>query len=376
VGVVRLMGWRLVGVLGGPVRPETRTTAVRFGMARWRRSKEGEMPRRRHTTNRIPGARIAGASVMTAALVWVAAIASAMQLSPWGQAVRADSVPGTSTELNTPHLEGCPYQSPDGLSLFIASNRPGGLGGLDIWVAHRSGPDAPWGAPENLGAPVNSEADDFCPTPVRGKGLYFVSARPGGCGGPDIYFVRRNPAHGWEEPQNLGCHVNSPAGEASPSFFDADGETALYFSSNRPGGFAPDGPGPADSDIYMAPMLGDGTFGPAVLAPGLNTAAEDARPMVRKDGLEIVFDSTRPGTLGGPDIYAATRSSVGTPWSTPVNLGPTINTAAAETRASLSWDGLTLFFGSNRSSSTLGPDGVTFSSDIYVATRQRTTGKG
>ena len=232
------------------------------------------------------------------------------------------------------------------------------------------------GTPKNLGAPVNSEFDDFCPTPVRGKGLFFVSARPGGCGGADIYFTRRNPRHGWKQPRNMGCHVNSPAGEASPSFFEADGETALYFSSNRPGGFTADGEGPPDSDIYMAPMLPDGTFGPAVLAPGLNSSADDARPMVRKDGLEVVFDSTRPGTLGGPDIYASTRSTAGIVWSTPQNLGPAINTAAAETRASLSWYGRVLYFGSNRPTSTLGPDGVTFSSDVYVATRTKVTGKG
>ena len=57
----------------------------------------------------------------------------------------------------------------------------------------------------NLGEPVNSAADDFCPTPVRGDGLYFVSreALPGSCGMADIYFTRRNPVHGWSEPVNL-----------------------------------------------------------------------------------------------------------------------------------------------------------------------------
>jgi hypothetical protein len=52
----------------------------------------------------------------------------------------------------------------------------------------------------------------------------------------------------------------------------------------------------------------------------LNSAAADLRPNVRKDGLEIVFDSNRPGTLGGFDIYSATRESVDDPWSAPVNL--------------------------------------------------------
>ena len=53
---------------------------------------------------------------------------------------------------------------------------------IDIWVAHRSSTDEGFGAPVNLGAPINSGANDFCPTPVRGKGLFFVSTRAGGCG--------------------------------------------------------------------------------------------------------------------------------------------------------------------------------------------------
>jgi Tol biopolymer transport system component len=84
----------------------------------------------------------------------------------------------------------------------------------------------------------------------------------------------------------------------------------------------------------------------------------------------MVFDSTRPGTLGGPDIYTTTRSSVYRSWSEPVNLGPTINTASSETRASLSWDGRTLVFGSNRPGGELAPDGVTVSNDIYITTRK------
>jgi Tol biopolymer transport system component len=93
----------------------------------------------------------------------------------------------------------------------------------------------------------------------------------------------------------------------------------------------------------------------------LNTSANEFRPNVRKDGREIVFDSDRSGGLGATDIYAATRSSVDEPWSTPVNLGGAINSDAAESRASLSWDGQTLLFGSTRAGEG--------SSDIYFSTR-------
>jgi hypothetical protein len=235
-------------------------------------------------------------------------LVSAKHFGAWGAPVNAELIPGTSSELDTLFNDGCPIQSPDGLILFIASNRPGGLGGQDIWVAHRASKDDPWGAPENLGAPVKSEADDFCPTPVRGHGLFFVSARARGCGGADIYFTRLK--HGeWREPRNLGCDINSSAGEASPSYFEDDNgnrNAFLYFSSNRSGGFEP---GDVDSDIYFSL-----NFGPAQLAPVLNTASDDSRPNVRKDGREIVFDSTRPGTLGGTDIWTAKRESISDDW--------------------------------------------------------------
>src|SRR6266511_3103663 len=254
-------------------------------------------------------AAAAGAAVL---FVSLAAVASAKQFTPWGTPVNAEAVPGTSQDLNTQFNDGCPIQSPDGLSLYIASNRPGGLGGQDIWVAHRESKDAPWGAPENVGAPVNSDANDFCPTPLRGKRLLFVSERggPGSCGGADIYITRLHPVQGWDDPQNLGCQVNGAAGEAGPSLFKTKAGVQLYFPSTRT----------VDSNIYASTRLADGSFGPATPVAGLNTANDDFRPNVRKDGLEVVFDSNRSGTLGGQDIWSSTRDSVEDRKSTPIDL--------------------------------------------------------
>jgi WD40 repeat protein len=98
-----------------------------------------------------------------------------------------------------------------------------------------------------------------------------------------------------------------------------------------------------------------------------NTAFNDVRPYVRKDGLEIVFDSNRPGGFGGLDILTASRETTADDWSMPTNLGPMINSAATDARATLSRDGLTLFFGSGRA----GGDGQ---SDIYMTTREKLKG--
>jgi len=300
------------------------------------------------------------AAAISALLTLVAQPVVAKSFGEWSPAQSLESLPGSSSQVNTEFLDGCPIQSPDGLSLYMATTRPGGLGGIDIWVANRSATGEGFGTPVNLGAPVNSAADDFCPTPVRGKGLFFVSRRAGGCApnSADMYFARLNPTHGWTTPAHLGCTVNSTGDEFSPSYVEENGVGVLYFSSNRSG----------NHDIYRSTQRPDGAFGPPDPVAELNSAANEFRPNVRKDGREIVFDSDLPGGLGATDIYAAARSSVDEPWSTPVNLGPAINSPAGESRASLSWDGTTLLFGSTH------PDGEG-SSDIYFSTRDELTGQ-
>jgi WD40-like Beta Propeller Repeat len=299
-------------------------------------------------------------------LTAVTAVAQAANYSPWSSAQKIDEIGGNNSELNTPFQDGCPIQSPDGLRLYIATTRPRFAGDtrtdLDIWVAKRASVGSPWGAPVNLGEPVNSTADDFCPTPVRGKGLYFVSRKTtaASCGLGDIYFTRRNSAGEWRQPRHLACAPagpNSALDEQGPSYVEAGG-SFLYFS--RSSAIVP-------GDVYVSEKRLDGSFGPATAVAELNDAsANDIQPNVRKDGLEVVFSSNRSGTLGGQDIWAATRASAGDAWSAPVNLGSGVNTAAGETRPSLSWDALTLLFGR-----APGPEG---SGDVYVSTRTHLAG--
>jgi hypothetical protein len=312
-------------------------------------------------------------AVAIAAVAPLAAWAASTDYSAWSPAVRVESLPGTDPSFNGPALDGCPFVSRDGKTFYMASTRPGGLGGIDIWVSTRASVDDPWGAPVNVGQPVNSSANDFCPTAARdGHLFYFVSNRAGGCGGADIYVTRLRDATGFDPVENLGCTVNSGADEASPFPLPEQGTgPVLYFSSTRPGGFAADPVGTpvGDSDLYVSESHG-GVFGAAELVPEANSAAEDGQPNVRRDGLELFFFSTRPGTLGMADIYSASRESTSVPWSLPVNLGPNVNSATgAETRPSLSWDGTTLYFGSTRP----GGEGM---ADHYVTTREILSGQG
>jgi hypothetical protein len=294
-------------------------------------------------------------------VAFAATASAAPGFSDWSTAQKIDEISGNSSELNTTSLDGCPILSPDGRSVFMASNRPGGHGGLDIWVARRESTDEPFGAPENLPAPVNSAADDFCPTPLRGGRLFFVSRRTtdASCGMGDIYVTRLNPAQGWRDPRHLACAPdgpNSSLDEQGPSVVEiGDGLVQLYFS--RSSAIVP-------GDLYVSANAGGEGFGAAEAVTELNSVGNDIQPNVRKDGREVVFSSNHgyAGAQGGQDLYVATRESVDDPWSAPANLGSAVNTAAAETRPSLSWDARTLLFGR-----APGPEGM---ADIYLSTRE------
>jgi hypothetical protein len=292
-----------------------------------------------------------GAGLLVAsALIALPAVAVARQEGAWGVAV-------LEVGINSPQADGCPIETPNGLNLYIASTRPGAVGGEgdpnDIWRFHRTSIDAPWGPAEHLPAPVNSAAADFCPTPLPGKRLYFVSARGGYCGAGDIFRTRQNPATGWEVPENLGCQAsgagpNFPGGEFSPSVVETAQGTVLFFSS-------PGNDGGTDQDIYMSTMRADGTFAPGTKVGELSTGANDQMPNVSRDGLEIVFASDVGNAPNAFDIWTATRDSTSDAWSAPTKLDGNVNTAAAETRPSLSGDGRRLHFGR--------------SGDIWVSTR-------
>lgn len=275
------------------------------------------------------------------------AAAMAQEFGQW-------SAPEPVEAVNTPTFgEGCPIQSPDGKYLYYASNNSAGHGGLDIWRAPRV--PGGWGTPENLGAPVNTAADEFCPDPARGNRLFFV--RRLSATNTDIYLTK-GEANGWTPPRRLPTGdnaINSPAEEWSPSYFEAKGHEYLYFSSTRNATGTP----PTQDIFYSV------DFGPAQLVGGgVNSSASDARPNVRLDGLEMVWDSTRTGSQM-TDIWTASRSSVDAEWGDAEQLPIGINSAAGESRATLSRDGRTLLFGSTRRGT----------SDIFTATRPKLGGR-
>ena len=280
--------------------------------------------------------------------------AGADHFSNWSASVNLGPVVNSAFTDFTPEL------SPEGLSLYFSSNRPGGFGATDLYVSRRSGPDQPWGPPVNLGAVINTSGREAAPHISRdGHRLYFGSGRPGASGTTDIWVSWRsdpNDDFAWEAPVNLGPQVNSPGFEGGVTLRLPE----LYVASDRadPG---PDHP----LHIYLSVIGPDGAFGPAVLVPELSSEGNDLRPTIRFDGRALFLSSNRAGSAGGSqDIWVSTRRAFGAPWTTPINLGAPVNTEFNEVQPSLSADGRILLFASDRPG---GSGGV----DLYMATRAR-----
>lgn len=299
---------------------------------------------------------------LLALVIAPAPLVQAQKYSDWSTPVNLGAA------INSAFSDQGPAISKDGLSLYITSNRPGGLGGFDMYVSQRASVDDPWGPAVNLGPALNTDFDEGNPAFSRdGHSLFFQSKRPGGLGGIDLWVSRRTHSHddfNWEPPVNLGAGVNSIADDNGPSYFENDdGDTPqLYFGSARSGGLG-------GADLYVSEQLADGSFGPATLVVELSTTANENRPAIGKNGLEIFFQSNRSGSIGlNGDLWAATRESTLATWSTPVNLDSPINTASQEQNAYPSADGMTLFFSSDRSG---GLGGL----DLYVSTRTKLRGQ-
>jgi hypothetical protein len=267
----------------------------------------------------------------------------------------ADQTFGPPTNLgpstNSSANDGSPSISADGCALYFHSLRPDGIGRIDLWVTTRMSKCHQFGAPANLGPAINSPAIDQGPAiSVDGLTLFFSSNRPGGHGGADLWeATRASMQEPFGTPKNLGPSVNSAYHELGPAI-TADGKT-LFFSSNRPGGTG-------RRDLWVSTRTSTSEpFGPATnLGPPVNSPSSENRPSVTADGLKLVFSSDQPGGLGGQDLWIARRTSASQPFGTPVNLGSPLNSSHYDGMPGISPDGLTLFFGSDRTEGSGGID--------------------
>jgi hypothetical protein len=147
------------------------------------------------------------------------------------------------------------------------------------------------------------------------------------------------------KPQNLGTLVNTQFDDGTPGI-SADG-LEMYFNSTRPGGL-----GQEDLWVRTRETVAD-PWGPHLNLTTVNSPYREVYPSVSPDGLTLYFSDyfygpDRPGGQGGHDLWMSTRASRSDTWTTPVNMGAPPNSSGNEVSPTVSEDGLTLIFASSR----------------------------
>jgi len=196
----------------------------------------------------------------------------------------------------------------------------------DFFVSQRS-EDGIWQKREPLKGNINTEMNEGAQTlSADGNMMFFTGCgRPDSRGSCDIYFSYKTP-NGWSEPKNIGPPVNTPYWESQPCFA-ADGQTLLFVSS-RPGGIG-------GKDIWQATIQGFNSEGTPIfgdlknLGKNINTEKEENSPFLHHDGKTLYFSSDGWQGMGEQDIFISRKDENGE-WSEPVNLGHPINTPGDE----------------------------------------------
>jgi hypothetical protein len=233
--------------------------------------------------------------------IWVVMRSSVSE--PWGPAVNL------GMPVNSPAAEGFPRISMDGLTLHFSDDywspfRPGGLGKADMWMATRASQNDPWNTPVNMGPVLNSDHGDVAPfISPDGLTLFFGSLRPGGFGisevTGDLYMSTRPSIEAiWGSPVNLGPTINTSFHDSEPHLLP-DG-LVLLFMSDRPDGFG-------SYDLWMTTRADrDAAWRPPVnLGAFINTSSGEGSPALSADLKTLYFASNRYGGLGDWDIYEA-----------------------------------------------------------------------
>jgi outer membrane protein OmpA-like peptidoglycan-associated protein/tetratricopeptide (TPR) repeat protein len=198
-------------------------------------------------------------------------------------------------QINTPQNEGGQQISQDGKWLVYAGcNFTDSYGGCDIYISYLSG--GSWGLRENIGNAINSEFWESTPCFSPDKNdIYFSSNRPGGLGGSDIYVSHRMANGKWSKAENLGPTINT-AGDESFPFMHADNET-LYFTSNGLDGYG-------GTDIFLTKKSLSGFSKPMNIGYPINTINNEGSMVVTSDGKKAFYASDRSDSKGGLDIYS------------------------------------------------------------------------
>ncbi len=200
-----------------------------------------------------------------------------------------------SDSLNITDKKGAPSLSSDLQTLYFSAEYPGaGFGRYDIYSVTKT--VTGWASPINLGPNINTDWWESAPSiSPDGSSLYFCSNKPGGYGGIDLYVAYKNKKGGWGRAINLGPNINTAGDEQTP-FIHAD-NNSLYFASNG-------WPGYGGSDLFVAHKKLDGSWSkPINLGAPINTNDNEVSVAISSNGIDGYIASDRPDSRGNLDIY-------------------------------------------------------------------------
>ncbi|MCC6514861.1 MAG: OmpA family protein [Chitinophagales bacterium] len=236
--------------------------------------------------------------------------------------------------INTARLEYFPYLTPD--SKILAFTR---LDGREENLYMSAKIDSAFSPAISFGDIINTEENEGAETMNADGSLLFFTAcnRPTGYGSCDIYFSQKL-IKAWTPPNGIGKPINTSAWEAQPSF--SSDSKALYFSSNRAGGFG-------GKDIWVSYLDDNMKWSePVNLGPNINTKNDDQCPFIHADNQTLYFTSNGWPGMGNGDIFVSRKTD--TSWTEAVNIGFPINTENDDNGLTVSYDGKTAFLSSSR----------------------------
>jgi hypothetical protein len=222
----------------------------------------------------------------------------------------------------------------DYLEIYFVSDRPGGYGGRDIWRATRLDAASPWDMPVVVAELNTAYADSGPELSSDGLRLFMASDRLGGAGGNDIYVaVRTTLAQQWQAPVHIG-ELATPFSESSPTvspdllemFYCATVATGVIQRSTRA----------SDAMPWLA--------GAPVFELD-DPLADDCSPFRMTDGVRVAFSSNRLGGLGAGDLFVSSRAGGVFAAPTPIE---GVNDLAYEDDPWIAPDGALIVFASNR----------------------------
>lgn len=197
--------------------------------------------------------------------------------------------------INTPTNEGAQSITADGKTMFFTiCGAPNGLGSCDIYISKKVG--NAWTKPQNLGQPINSKYWESQPScSADGRTLYFASNRPGGQGKKDIWVAYLQDNGLWSNPVNLGETINTKYDDESP-YIHPDGVTLFYATD----GLA----GMGKKDIFASQQISNSVWSkPVNMGYPINTNEDETHLIINAEGTKGYYASNRYGGFGGFDIY-------------------------------------------------------------------------